>query len=85
MDETGKLPHSLRLDGRSKLTMTGATEVVRFDDDQAQLVTAAGTVTVLGEGLSLRCLSLEDGTVVIQGTISGFFYEEPARKRRFGR
>lgn len=83
MEETAGLPHSLRLEERSKLVVTGAKEVLRFSEEQVEVVTCAGDLTVAGEGLRLRCLSLEDGRLIIQGTICAIVYGEPPRRRRF--
>lgn len=84
-EDTSRLPHKLSLEERKKLTLTGATEVVRFDEETAQLNTSQGSVIVQGEGLKLKTLSLEGGTVAITGKIYGIFYEEPRAKRGLGR
>lgn len=84
-EERSGLPHKLSLEERKKLTLTGATEVVRFDEEVAQLNTSQGSVIVQGEGLKLKTLSLEGGTVSITGKIYGVFYEDPRSKRGLGR
>ncbi len=71
----------LRLEERKKLTLTGATEVVRFDEDMVELNTALGPVVIEGADLKLKCLSLDDGTVVVEGNIRAFSYEEARPKR----
>lgn len=76
-----QLPHKLTLDERSRLHLTGATEVVRFDEDLVELTTSRGALVVQGSELRLKCLSLDDGAVVIQGTISAVSYEEPRTRR----
>lgn len=81
MEETKALPHRLSVEECGKLTMTGASEVCRFEEDQVEVVTSRGNVTVLGSELKLRCLSLEEGTLVIQGKITGILYDEPVKRR----
>lgn len=71
------LPHELRLKERRELTMTGVTEVVSFDDAAVVLHTALGTLTVQGQQLQLKNLSLEGGQVAVTGEISSLIYEEP--------
>ena len=71
----------LTLEGRKKLTLTGATEVVRFDEDLVELNTDLGPLIVEGSGLKLKCLSLDTGTVVVEGEICALRYEEPRRRR----
>ena len=75
----------LTLEGRKKLTLTGATEVLRFDEELAELDTALGPVTIEGSELKLKCLSLDTGTVVVEGEVNSFSYSEPIRRRRLFR
>ncbi len=79
------LPHRLTLDERNKLNLTGAREVIHFDEELVELDTSRGNLVIQGSDLRLKCLSLEDGAVVIQGTISGILYDEPKQKRGFFR
>lgn len=83
--EKTQLPHRLTLDERSRLQLTGATEVVRFDEEQVELNTSQGPLLVQGSDLRLKCLSLEDGAVVIQGQINAVSYDEPRQRRGFFR
>lgn len=75
----------LTMEGRRKLTLTGATEVVRFDGEVAELGTELGSAVIEGTDLRLKCLSLDTGTVVVEGDIRSFSYEEPRRKRSLWR
>lgn len=71
------LPHKLTLDERKKLTMTGVTEVVSFEDSTVVLRTGLGTLVVQGRELQLKTLSLEGGQVAVEGNVSALIYEEP--------
>ena len=73
----------LTMEARKKLTLTGATEVVRFDEDLVELNTSLGQLTIEGRDLKLKCLSLDTGTLVVEGEISALRYIEPGRKRGF--
>lgn len=83
-----ELPHKLTLNERSKLTLTGVTEVVSFEEDGVILKTALGTLIVQGRQLQLKTLSLEGGQVDVTGSISALIYEEPKKggwtRRLFG-
>lgn len=72
-----KLPHQLTLAQRKKLTMTGVTEVVSFDDTAVVLETSLGTLVVHGQALQLKTLSVDGGQVAVEGTVSALQYEEP--------
>ena len=73
----------LTLEGRKKLTLTGAKEVLRFDEELAELDTAMGPVTIEGTELKLKCLSLDTGTVVVEGHVQSFSYGQPRRRGRW--
>ena len=82
MEDAKKLPHSLSMEERSRLTLTGAREVLHFEEEQVELSTDLGVLTVLGRSLRLKCLSLEEGRLIIEGQISVLAYEEPKQRRR---
>ena len=71
------LPHSLTLHSRNRLTVTGVTEVVSFDDTAVVLHTGLGALTVLGRELQLKALTPDGGNVTIEGTVSALQYEDP--------
>ena len=73
----GQIPHKLCLDERSKLTMSGVTEVVSFDESTVVLRTGLGTLMIHGRELQLKNLSLDGGQVAVDGHISALIYEEP--------
>ena len=72
-----RFPHKLTLNERKNLTMTGVTEVLRFEDSAVVLRTGLGTAVILGQDLKLKTLSLEGGQMAVEGQISGISYEEP--------
>ena len=72
-----RFPHRLTLNERKNLTMTGVTEVLRFEETAAVLQTALGTVVIQGQDLKLKTLSLEGGQMAVEGHICAIVYEEP--------
>lgn len=80
-----RLPHDLRLNERRQLTMTGVTEVLSFADTAVVLQTSLGLLTVQGEGLHLKTLSLDGGQVAVDGQVSALVYEEPRQTGFWGR
>lgn len=73
--------HRLNLSDRKKLTMTGVTEVVSFDETAVVLQTGLGTLVIQGSDLHLKTLSLEGGQVEVDGSISSLSYDEPKSER----
>lgn len=72
-----QFPHKLTLQERKNLTMTGVTEVVRFEESAVVLKTSLGLMTVQGQDLKLKTLSLDGGQVAVEGHIGALIYEEP--------
>ena len=72
-----QMKHDLNLQQRQKLTMTGVTEVISFDETAVVLQTGLGTLMVHGQGLQLKQLSTDGGQVSVDGSISAIVYEEP--------
>ena len=48
-------------------------------------MTSLGMLTVQGEGLQLKTLSLEGGQVAVDGHVSALVYEEPRQTSFWGR
>ena len=74
------LPHKLTLEQRNSLTMTGVTEVVSFDENAVIVNTDLGRLTVQGQQLQLKTLSVEGGQIAVEGNISSLQYEEPRQQ-----
>ena len=79
------LPHRLTLAERKKLTVTGVTEVISFEDTQVILQTGMGMLSVQGSQLQLKTLSLEGGQVEVEGTVSALVYEQTRQGGWLGR
>ena len=73
-----ELPHKVTMDSRSRLNMTGITEVESFDETMVVLHTTRGTLVVRGDGLHLQLLSLDGGQVHVDGTVHSLTYEDDA-------
>ena len=75
-----QLPHKLSLNERKELTMTGVTEVVSFDENAVIVNTDLGRLTVQGQQLQLKTLSVEGGQIAVEGNIALLQYEEPRQR-----
>lgn len=72
--------HSLQLKQRRKLSITGVTEVISFEDTAIVLQTSTGDLIVQGQELKLKTLSQEGGQVSVEGTVSALIYEQPRQE-----
>lgn len=77
MNEKLESPHRLTLNERKALTMTGVTEVLSFDENAIALRTELGILQIHGSQLQLKALSQENGSMMVEGTVSALVYEEP--------
>lgn len=66
--------HSIMLDNRGKLVMTGAEDVNGFNEETVSVQTSCGTLIVKGEKLHIDKLNLETGDVSIDGRINSLQY-----------
>ncbi len=77
----GTLPHSLNLEERHRLAVTGVSEVLSFDENQVVMDTALGLLTVDGEQLHVEKLSLDVGELTLEGSIQSLAYSRGGQKR----
>ena len=79
--ETVSIPHPLRCDNRNSLTLTGVTDVDRFDDTAVIATTTAGTLLIHGASLHIDVLNIDAGDLKIVGRIDSLQYEESRAER----
>ena len=68
-------PYGLAMDRREHLSLTGVKDVVSFDESQVILNTEGGLMTISGQGLHVARLMLEEGQLVLDGTVDSLVYE----------
>lgn len=75
-----KMPaHNIIMEGRKKLSVSGVTDVDRFDESAVLLYTSMGELTVCGTDLHVNDLSVESGEMNIEGEIKSIIYGDPDR------
>lgn len=79
---TAALPHAVQLDDRTKLRVSGVTDVIAFDEATIHAETAAGTLAIHGEGLHIERLNLEQGDLLVQGRVQALVYDDETGARR---
>ena len=77
------LPHKVTLSDRKKLTVTGVSEVVSFDETAVHMETVQGSLMVHGSDLRLKNLNPEGSQLELTGTVEALVYEQPRRKGGF--
>lgn len=69
-------PHSLTLDERQRLVVTGVEEVVEFHEDSVTVQTVKGGLIIRGGGLRVDKLEKEAGELRLTGQVSDLSYED---------
>ncbi|WP_048601118.1 sporulation protein YabP [Rubeoparvulum massiliense] len=59
--------HEVMIVGRKKMEITGVIHVESFDSDEFLVETVAGFLSVQGENLHIKTLSLDQGLLAIEG------------------
>lgn len=74
------LPHTLLLEDRAKMTLSGIKEVTGFSDTEVMLKTSCGALAVFGKGLNISRLNTDTGELFISGEINIMKYSKDKRK-----
>ena len=69
-------PHHVTMEERSSLTVSGVSDVERFDENEIVMSTSKGTLVVTGENLHIEKLSLDGGEMQVDGRIDAVTYED---------
>lgn len=77
-------PHHVTMEERSSLTVSGVSDVERFDENEIVMSTSKGTLVVTGENLHIEKLSLDGGDLKVEGDIDALTYEDARRERGGG-
>lgn len=83
--DTGlSVPHRVVIEGRRSLTVSGVTDVERFDENSIALSTSGGAMVISGVDLHIEKLSLDGGDLKVEGEIDAVTYEEEPAAGRGG-
>ncbi|BFL40385.1 sporulation protein YabP [Agathobaculum sp. NSJ-28] len=76
-----EMPHTVILEGREKLSISGVVDVQSFDEDQVLLETVRGMLVVRGQGLHVERLQLEAGELIVEGEVGCLEYDDSVQPR----
>lgn len=76
--------HKVNIWNRGKGTITGVRDVVSFDVAEIILETELGLLSIKGDNLHVKRLTVEKGEVEIDGNIDGLQYTERKEKSSSG-
>ncbi len=73
-DKNCQMPHSLIMQNRNKLEITGVKNVDSFDEESIIMSTCKGELTVRGSNLNIEKFSVETTEIGITGEIIALIY-----------
>ncbi len=68
--------HNVIMENREKTSISGVEHVISFNEMVIILVTVQGNITIKGEDLDIKKLSLDDGNLSIEGYVTSITYTE---------
>ena len=74
----------LSLESRSYLSLNCVKDIISFDENEVSLLTEDGALTILGSGLHIKQLSLENGKVEVEGKVDLLEYSDKIQKEKGG-
>jgi sporulation protein YabP len=84
----GKRPparaHAVVMENRKRAQVTGVTDVASFNEQEVIMLTEEGDISLVGEGLHISHLNLEEGKLTVEGRIAGIEYGDAPTQRRSG-
>ncbi|WP_371365677.1 Spore protein YabP [Sporomusa rhizae] len=81
-NKTPKWRHQLTLVDREELNVDGVVGLGSYDEKEIVMETEQGLLTIKGECLNIKQLNLEQGNIIIEGTVKGMNYEEESRQKK---
>ncbi len=64
------------LENRERLSISGVEHVENFNENAIIILTNKGILNIKGHSLNISKLNLDDGNVLIEGTINGITYSD---------
>ncbi len=78
MGEERREHHSISVEDRKRVRISGVTEVLSFDEESIAVETECGLLILKGTELHVGKLNLEDGEVSVSGHVDSVTYAEDA-------
>lgn len=74
--------HNIILEERSRLSVSGVTDVESFDESEISLYTTLGELSIKGKCLHVDEMSLESGNISITGDVKSIVYGDKDRTKK---
>ena len=79
---SGRTNHTIQIERRRHTAITGVTDVCSFQETEIVLKIDSGLMVLMGQGLHIAKLLLEEGRLEIEGHVDSVVYEAPRKAFR---
>ncbi len=76
---TQKIPHNVIMSNREKLSLTGVTDVGKFDSNVVVWYLSSGELVIKGENLRVDSVNTTTGDMEVNGKINALIYTEQTK------
>ena len=76
--------HAIHIDNQERVMITGVEDVDNFNEEEVNFQTDSGYVTLTGADLHITRLNLEEGQLIIEGSVNGIAYSGSAEQSESG-
>lgn len=83
MDEFSKRKHTVVMENRESIELSGVKDVPSFNEMEAVVYTDYGDIVLKGSSMRLDALDLDSGNVKIYGKITAIIYNDKAQVKGF--
>lgn len=83
-EKTGARVHRLTLTDRHGGVVTGVANILFFDDNQIEMDTDMGILTIKGRKMDIRDLHTDRGEMVFEGEVDSMTYSSNESLRKSG-
>ena len=74
--------HRMQIVNRKQVTITGVIDVISFDLNEILLETHMGMLSIKGNDLHVKRLSLDKGEIDIEGETDSFIYSDLGKYKK---
>ncbi len=84
MENNSGILQNLILENREKLSISGVSDVLSFDDQIIIIETDLGLLTIKGENIRINKLSIDTSEAIIEGNINSLVYSNSDFQKKGG-
>lgn len=81
-DKNPQWHHQIIVTDREEMLVEGVLNLGSFDEQEIVMESEQGSLLIRGEGLNIKQLNLDKGSVAIEGLIKTISYDDESRSKK---